>query len=85
MSTETKKITKPLGIGAQRALLVTLRQVVADAKMDRAGFNYLASEGPFPTTEAEVTEFIKQRTRPYRESWIIAPLEEAIREIEEGD
>lgn len=76
-------ITKPLGIYAQRALLTTLRQVVTDAKMERASFSQLASKGPFPTTESEVTEFIKQRTRLYRESWIIGPLEEAIKDIEE--
>jgi hypothetical protein len=53
--------------------------------MELARFGQLANKGLLPTTEAEVTEFIKQRTRLYRESWIIAPLEEAIREIEEGD
>lgn len=74
---------KPLGIYAQRALLATLRQVVTDAKMGNASFSQLTSKGPFPTTEAEVTEFIKQRTRLYRESWIIGPLEELISELED--
>lgn len=77
--------TKPLGIRAQRALLATLRQVVADAKMERASFSNLANKGPFPTTEAEVTEFIKQRTRLYCQSWIIGPLEDAIAELEEDE
>lgn len=46
--------------------------------MEKAHFGDIGRVGPFPTTEGEVTDFIKERTRIYRQSWIIGPLEEAL-------
>lgn len=61
-----------------KKLTQLLEKILEDAKMERAHFGHLTSKGPFPTTEAEVTEFVKERTRIYRQSWIISPLEEAL-------
>ena len=33
---------------------------------------------PLPTTEKEVTPFIRQRTELYRHSWLVTPLQEAL-------
>lgn len=66
----------------KREILEILNRVLVDTRMERAGFSQLHTKGPFPATEGEVTEFIKERTRIYRESWIISPLERAIRLIE---
>lgn len=67
----------------KREVLELLNRALIDARMERAGFNSIAHEGPLPTTEAEVTEFIKERTRIYRESWIISPIQRAINLIEQ--
>ena len=63
----------------KRELLEILNRALLDAQVERASFSQLHSKGPFPTTEAEVTAFIRERTRIYRESWIIAPLKSAIK------
>jgi hypothetical protein len=65
----------------KREVLEILNRALVDARMERASFSRLHDKEPFPTTEAEVTEFIKERTRIYRDSWIISPLEQAIRLI----
>lgn len=66
----------------KREVLGLLNQVLIDAQMERAAFSQIHAKGPFPTNEAEVDKFIKDRTRLYRESWIIAPLKRAIHLIE---
>ena len=49
---------------------------MADAEFSR---NY---DSNLPKTEKEVTEFIKERTKVYRDSWIIKPLEAALLKLE---
>ena len=66
----------------KREVLGLLNQVLVDAQMERASFSQIATKGPFPTTEAEVTAFIKERTRIYRESWIISPIKRVIELVE---
>ena len=51
------------------------------ATMKTANFDLIHAipgEEPLPTREGEVTKFIQNRTRIYRESWIISPLDEAL-------
>lgn len=67
----------------KREVLELLNRALTDAYMERASFSQLHARGPFPTNEAEVDKFIKDRTRLYRESWIIGPLKRAIRLIEQ--
>lgn len=54
-----------------RSLLIILRNVLRAAKMEDASFGMIGSDN-------DPTEFIKERTRVYRQSWIVAPLEELI-------
>jgi hypothetical protein len=67
----------------KREVLELLNRALVDAHMERAAFSQLHPKGPFPTSEAEVDKFIKDRTRLYRESWIIGPLKQAIKLIEQ--
>ena len=56
----------------------------ANMKMAEFGHIFLETEEdllPYPTTEEEVTAFIKQRTKLYRNSWLIRPIESALRMI----
>ena len=66
----------------KREVLELLNRALTDAQMERASFSQIHPKGPFPTCEAEVDKFIKDRTRLYRESWIIGPLRQAIKLIE---
>lgn len=66
----------------KREVLELLNRALIDAQMERANFNSLIPLENLPKTEGEVTEFIKGRTRLYRESWIVSPLKQAIKLIE---
>lgn len=66
----------------KREVLEILNRVLIDAQMERAAFGQLNTREPLPTNEAEVDKFIKERTRLYRQSWIISPLKRAITLIE---
>lgn len=59
-----------------------LKQLLVDAykssQMELACFGRLHQEPDFPTSEKDVTPFIRERTRLYRESWITQPLREAL-------
>lgn len=73
---------KPLGVRAQEELLRLFDSARRAAKLDTADFGKIGSTGPFPTQERQVTKFIRERTRLYRESWIITPLQQAIELIQ---
>jgi hypothetical protein len=66
-----KSKLKSLGIKKQERLLDTLRDVIRSAQMKDANFG-------------KHTELVKDETRLYRESWLIAPLERVIRIVEEN-
>jgi len=51
------------------------RQHVAEDSFD---------DPPLPKCEAEVNEFIRRRTRRWREAWILRVLDEIIERAEEG-
>lgn len=59
-----------------------IKEALRAAKMEDAGFDSNFPEVPLPTSEDEVTDFIKKRTENYRRSWIIHPLEGALAKLE---
>lgn len=59
-----------------------LREVLRIASMETTNFSQLHGPHDFPTSEKEVTLFIKERTRLWRQTWIIPQLKKAIKEIE---
>lgn len=68
-------------------LIATLREVCETASMQKATFsrlhpNYDDDDGPLPTEEKQVTEFIKKRTYLWRQSWLVRPLTELIDALE---
>jgi hypothetical protein len=81
-----KSKLKPLGIKAQEKLLALLREAADHAEMSHADFGSFwvrsSQPLPFPKDDKQVTPFIKERTKTYRESWIIRPLKNAINVIE---
>lgn len=67
----------------RRQVLADLHAALRAARMERASFSNICNPNDdCGVTEKNVTEFIKERTRRYRESWIIGPLELAIAELE---
>lgn len=64
--------TKPLGLKKQALMRSLIRETIDSAQMNKAAFDQLCGDGQdLPKTEKQVTAFIKERTRLYRESWII--------------
>ena len=65
-----------------RSIKELLLSAYQSSNMELAEFGKLLSlaEGTaaLPTTEREVTPFIRQRTELYRHSWLITPLKEAL-------
>jgi hypothetical protein len=72
---------------SQYSLRGLISRALDHARMERASFseNLLKPEFPLPKTEAEVTAFIKGRTKLWRESWLIPPLEQALSKIKMRD
>lgn len=64
----------------KQQVLAQLREALAGAEMERANFD--AFMDTVTLEQGQVTGFIRERTRLYRDSWIIAPLKRAIAEIE---
>jgi hypothetical protein len=65
----------------QRQKVVTLlEEALGSARMERAGF---VKPGGY-ITDDEYTKEVVATTRLYRESWIIGPLEEALKLIKEN-
>lgn len=64
-----------------------LREVYKHLLMENCSFSNIGPSddevGRLPTNETEVTEFIKRRTRLWRESWILPYLKEMIDRAEE--
>jgi hypothetical protein len=67
-------------------LIEDLRSIKKDATMNTADFSRISTGEIFtyPTNEAEVTAFIEERTRIWRETWIVGMLGEVIRDLEEN-
>jgi hypothetical protein len=50
--------------------------------MEDANFSKVYPEDSYPTSENEVTEFIKNRIKIYIDSWIAAPIKQALKELQ---
>lgn len=63
-----------------------IKKALEAARMENANFSSWKDSLPpgekLPVDENEVTEFIKKRTEIYRHSWIIEPLEAALKKLE---
>lgn len=55
-----------------------LREARKTLTMDNADFSLIVPLNDLPKTEADVTDFIRERTRLWRQSWIEAPINEAL-------
>lgn len=76
---------KPIGKKQAERMLRNLHDALASSRMGRARFEDICAEQlpPLEIKQTEVTAFIKERTRSYRESWIEYPLEQAITTLAE--
>ena len=65
-----------------RRIREIVKQVHDVSTMDRSNFNRFCTHrdgcDQLPATEKDVTEFIRARTRLWRDSWITDPLLEAL-------
>jgi hypothetical protein len=67
-------------------LIEDLKKIRKDATMQTANFSQLPTGEVFtyPTYETEVTAFIEERTRLWRDTWIVGMLDEVINDLERG-
>lgn len=65
---------------SMREACIVLRRALEDSSMELSNFSLLwaSDSDPLPKNENEVTEFIKKRTRLWRESWIRCPIKQAL-------
>ncbi len=68
----TRNLTKK-----QIALLRELRRM---ASLESASFERIGPDAALPTTEAQVTAFIRERTRLHRETWILPIIDQLLRQ-----
>ena len=64
-----------------KSVIALLEAALASSRLELAEFGKIwpPENGlPYPTSEKEVTPFIRERTKIYRESWLITPLELAL-------
>lgn len=61
-----------------KAVLRAARNTMTMATADFSRVHLMDDDAPLPKTEAEVTEFIRNRTRLWRQTWIEAPINEAL-------
>lgn len=59
-----------------------VKEMLRIAKMENAGFGFPEDIVTFHGRETHIDEFIKEQTRLYRETWLIAPLERLLNELE---
>jgi hypothetical protein len=62
--------------------VLDLKEALDAAKLTRASFSNLFPDDPLPTSEKEVTEFIRRRTRLYRETWVIPTMRRLLAKID---
>jgi hypothetical protein len=69
-------------------LIDALREMQRVSNMQTAAFGHIAPPAvdeprlPYPTCEADVTPFIAERTRIWRETWITGQLEWIIEDLQ---
>lgn len=64
-------------------VIANLEKALGLAKMEKASFGFPTERvcvvyGPRYGAEKTIDEFIKDHTRPYRETWLIPQIEEAL-------
>jgi hypothetical protein len=73
-----------------RSIIDKLSELLGYAKMDSASFGFPSekvSSSPHmepPIVEMNVTDFIKEKTRVYRETWMIPPIKELLEIVRIG-
>lgn len=76
-----------LGVRKQRELIKLVIDAYESATLKNAAFDSICGtpeDSPLPRSEREVTNFIRKRVDLHHRSWILSPLEEALR-ILNGD
>ena len=58
--------------------LNTLKGIREIITMERSNFDLGFTDDALPLKASEVTDFIRERTRLWRESWLLEPLDELI-------
>lgn len=73
----------------RRSNLTILRDVRKHLQMETCGFDNICDPNGPPrlkdgrvVTERTVTQFIRERTKLWRESWVLGPLDEVIAKLE---
>jgi len=79
-----KSPLKSLGIRKQKEIIRLVTSAMQDASLATASFSHIGTSGPFPTKESEVDAFIKERARLHHDSWVIAPLRQCLKIIQEA-
>jgi len=73
---EYNKLPKGMPKKEREALLTELRQLLSCAKMENANFNSLFDDVEFDPKNPDA--YIKEKTRLFRDSYLVYPLEELI-------
>jgi hypothetical protein len=71
----------------QFSLRGALEKALSVARMDNCSFEstVLRPDYPLPKSEKEVDAFIKGRTKIWRDSWLVPPLERALEKVQRRD
>jgi len=73
-----------IGKKKMRRIVSELKEIKRVATMKTASFSSIASIGDFPSKEKDVDSFIKERTRLWRRSWLVDPLQKIIEDLSKG-
>ena len=71
-----------ISTGQLNEIISILRDVKRDSKMEHANFNDLIGTPEQNIVSTNCTEFIKNKTQRFRDSWITSPVEECIEILE---
>lgn len=81
----------PIGKKQARLLLAELKEARRAATLESASFEWdgetVTTRGSFASDEDGIetpTNYIRRKTRLYRESWLIGPLDRVIEELEKA-
>ena len=66
-----------------KKLKTELEVVRRTATMEHSHFENITSNATHTVNEREVTDFVRERTRLWRESWLVHPLDVMIERIED--
>jgi frataxin-like iron-binding protein CyaY len=69
---------KGLGLKNLRKIIKKLDDVKETAEMKKADFSEFDDEPCITLEKGRVTEFIRERTAPWRETWIATPLRQVL-------